>query len=544
MNTGNTQTAGASHRRVRPLALAAALAALTLAVQAQQPEPGTFSTSATPVFAIKGFTVTGENPLGEGETSRVLAPFLRSDATLETLQKATTALETALRVKGYGLHRVSLPPQDVGDTVTLTIVKFVINKIAIEGRSLYDEGNIRRSLPELREGHTPNFRRMAIQTAIANENPNKQVQVGLREADEPDKIDAAITVKESRPWTFGLSLSNAGTPSSGRDRFTVTGGHTNLFNLDHQFVGAYTTSLERMADVKQLGLSYRIPFYALGGVMGISYTRSDVVGNFGAFTSTGAGHTAGLLYTHYMPANGGYRSFVSFALDDKLFSAARINDVTVPGALARRSRPFTLGYNARMESDTAFWGYNFDFAFNTSGGRGNDLLSYVSEDPRVQTTQWKALRGSINYSAPFGGAWLWGVRSQFQYSRDVMISGEQFGLGGLLSVRGTPERPLSGDRGLSASFEVTTPELGEGLRAVGFVDAGALANNSPDGGAKPSSDRIASMGLGLRYAHPSGLSISADYGRIVKGSRVPLAINSAAPQKGDEKLYLNISVRF
>ena len=41
------------------------------------------STPATPVFVIKGFNITGENPLADGDTSRVLAPFLRSDATLD-----------------------------------------------------------------------------------------------------------------------------------------------------------------------------------------------------------------------------------------------------------------------------------------------------------------------------------------------------------------------------------------------------------------------------------------------------------------------------
>ena len=44
------------------------------------------STPATPVFVIKGFNITGENPLADGDTSRVLAPFLRADATLDTLQ--------------------------------------------------------------------------------------------------------------------------------------------------------------------------------------------------------------------------------------------------------------------------------------------------------------------------------------------------------------------------------------------------------------------------------------------------------------------------
>src|SRR5207247_238653 len=147
-----------------------------------------------PHFAIRGFKVTGDNPLGDGETSRVLAPYLRADASIDTLQQAASALEKDLRDKGFGLHRVSLPPQELGETVTLVIVKFTIAKVEIEGRTVSDEGNIRRMLPELREGHTPNFTKLAIETAIANENPNKQVQVGLKESDELDKIDATVTV--------------------------------------------------------------------------------------------------------------------------------------------------------------------------------------------------------------------------------------------------------------------------------------------------------------------------------------------------------------
>jgi len=112
-----------------------------------QAVPAMPAAAAAPVFAIKGFKVTGDNPLGDGETSRVLAPFLRADATMDTLQKATATLEAALRDRGFGLHRVALPPQEVGDQVTLNIVKFTIGKVAIEGRSIYDEANIRRSLP-------------------------------------------------------------------------------------------------------------------------------------------------------------------------------------------------------------------------------------------------------------------------------------------------------------------------------------------------------------------------------------------------------------
>ncbi len=525
------------------LALLALSMAAGAAAFAQAPAAVPMAAPASsPVFTIKGFKVTGDNPLGDGETARVLAPFLRTGASLETLQKATAALEAALREKGFGLHRVALPPQEVGDTVTLNIVKFSIAKVDIEGRSIYDEANVRRALPELREGESPNFKRLAVETAIGNENPNKQVQVGLRESDEPDKIDATITLKEHRPWSFGVGLSNAGAKSSGHDRLTLSGAHTNLFNLDHQFVGAYTTSLERAGDVKQVGLSYKVPLYGLGGVIGASYTRSDVVGDFGTFTSTGAGHTVGASYTAYLPPAGGRRSYVSLGLEDKVFDATVINDVVV--GVDRRSRPVTLGYTARTDSDAATWGYNLELAANTASGRNNDLASYQNEDPRITTVHWKALRGGLSYSAALAQTWIWTVRGQYQYSPDVLIVGEQFGLGGFGSVRGTAiDRPITGDKGVSATLEVSTPELTPGLRLLGFADAGWLGNNSPNGTTKPSTDRIASVGLGLRYAREP-FALSLDYGRLVNSSRVPLAFNSAAPQRGDDRVYLNLSLRF
>ena len=519
----------------------------TVQVQAQTQSPSratapAMAAQATPMFTIKGFSITGENPLADGDTSRVLAPFLRADATLETLQKATSALESALRDKGYALHRVVLPPQEIGANVTLNIVKFVIGSVTVEGNASYSADNIRASLPELVEGIAPNFNKLAVQTAIANESQGKQVQVTLKEGQVADKIDAKIVVKESKPWNFSLGLSNTGSNATGNDRLTLSGGHANVLGRDHQFVGAYTTSLERPADVRQLGLNYRIPFYRAGGVLGLSLTRSDVVGNFGDFSSTGAGETLGLNYNHYLAPRGAYRSFFSFSLDDKLFKASEINGVSVQ--TGRRSRPLTLGYNARVENDTSVWGYSTDLAFNLDSGADNNLAAYLTEDARITTSNWRALRAAGNYLTTFGGGWLWSVRGQFQYSADALISGEQFGLGGASSVRGTGERPIAGDSGLFASTEVSTKELMPGLRVLGFVDAGWLTNNNPNGNPKPSNDSLSSVGLGLRFSSKAGYAVSADYGRIIGGSLLPFVPNSGIPQTGDSKFHINFSARF
>lgn len=533
---------------VRRQTVLALVPALVLAWQAtahaqEAPQATADAVAAkSPSFVIKGFDITGENPLSQGEVSRLLAPYLRVDATIETLQKATQALEAALKDRGYVLHRVALPPQEVGNTVTLNIVKFVIGKVTIEGRTHYSEANIRASLPELAPGTAPNFRTLAVQTAIANESQGKQVQVSLKESEEPDKIDARILLKESRPWNFSVNAANTGSQATGNDRVTLAAGHANVLDLDHQLTLAFTTSMERSSDVKQWGLNYRVPLYRWGGVLGVSHTQSDVLGDFGAFKSTGAGQTTGLNYSHYLPPVGGFRSYASVGIDDKQFNVTQINGMPLAGQVVRRSLPLTLGYNARVESDTTFWGYNVDLAVNLPGGSGNDLTAYRTEDTRITTANWSALRGGANYAAGLGGGWLWGVRGQFQFSSDALIAGEQFGIGGASSVRGTGERPISGDSGVALLTEITTPELYTGWRGVVFVDAGWLGNNNPNVN-KPASDSLASAGLGLRYAI-SGVVVSADYGRVVAGSTLPVATGAVVPRSGDDKLHVNLTARF
>jgi hemolysin activation/secretion protein len=315
-----------------------------------------------------------------------------------------------------------------------------------------------------------------------------------------------------------------------------------VLDRDQQFVGAYTTSVERPGDVRQLGLNYRIPLYAQAGVLSLSHTRSDVVGSFGTFNSSGAGQTLGLTYSHYLPPVGGYRSYLSAGVDDKVFDATLINGTALVGQSPRRSRPLSLGYSAARESDTSVWGYTAEVLINLPGGGGNSLADYRSEDPRITQNRWKLLRGSANYSAAVARGWNWSARTQFQFSGDALISGEQLGLGGTASVRGTEERPLSGDKGLTFALELSSPQW-SGLRGIFFLDSGWLANVVSNGSSKPASDHVASLGMGLRYASRH-VSVVADWGHVVQGSGVPLLVNTSSPKSGDEKLHVNVTTRF
>lgn len=169
--------------------------------------------------------------------------------------------------------------------------------------------------------------------------------------------------------------------------------------------------------------------------------------------------------------------------------------------------------------------------------------AYQSEDARIRTAAFRVLRANANYLGALPGGWLWSLRGQVQYSPDALISGEQFGIGGAGSIRGTSERPITGDKGLLAQLELTTPVLAPGLRMVGFVEMGWLRNNNPNATNKPPSDQLAGAGLGLRYALGT-LELSADWGRILNGSVLSGAANPTLPKTGDNKFHLNLTERF
>lgn len=498
-----------------------------------------------PSFRIRGFELTGDIPLPAEETTRILAPYISSQATIDTLQQASAALEKALKDRGYVLHRVVLPPQEVGDKVALTVVKFVIGRVVIEGAQYTTEQNIRASIPALQEGEAPSFKAMAVQMAIANENPSKQMQVSLKESEEPDRIDAKVMVHDSPALTGSLNANNTGTHATGNDRVTVALNHNNVQGHDHQLGVALTSSMERSDAVRQLGMNYKVPLYRQGAVVGLAYTYSDVMGTFGAFQSTGAGQTLGGNYSHYFEPVGGLRSYLTLGLDYKLYNAAKVNGMVVAGQVDRVSTPLTVGYTLRKESDAAVWSVGLEWASHGGGGTGARLSDYQSEDGRIQSANWNAVRMNANYLGVLPKGWMWAVRAQVQYSADALISGEQFGLGGASSIRGTTERVISGDSGAQVSVEVQTPELVPGLRLLGFADGGSLSNNNAAASTalKPASDQLGSVGLGLRW-NTKTYSVVADYARIVTGARQPLGGNNLLPKEGDDKIHVNVTARF
>jgi hemolysin activation/secretion protein len=544
---------------------AAVLAILGLGLGHSASAQEAFPTPPPIAFTAERFEVTGENPLNDEQTRDVLAGFLGPQEGLDGLVAAAEALTRALREAGFPFHQALVPGQTVeGGVIRLEVLAAKLGEVRIRGNEAYDDGNIRRTVPALAEGETPETRRLSRSLALANQHPTRQVTLTFEQSPDAGAVDAVLDVQEQRTWTAFSSFNNIGTARNpagggiGRSRLTVGGQYTNFFNLDHIGTASYTFSPEDVEAVQQVSLGYRIPFYRTGTVINLSHIRSDVDtgpvptvtpgGAPGTFLVSGAGRFTGLLATQSLPSVGAYRQTASIGLDDRLFTSDLQNLALTVGDV--RSRPVTIGYQGSFRAPTWTALFSISHSRNIVGGADNDNRAYAdslfvgnadliaagtTSALGVPRAGWDAFRasGSASLALPRGFE-LQGI-FEGQYADQALIAGERFGVGGFASVRGFEERAATGDSGVRLTGELYSPRLPYNLRALWFMDSGFTALEEPAAGTVPS-QTLVSTGFGLRWNWGNQISLAADYGLALRGTR--------GSSGGGYKTHITLGLRY
>ncbi len=473
---------------------------------------------AAALFTIDRFEVVGEHPLSESETNAILEPFLGPQETISGVENAAAALEKRIKASGSYFHRVIVPPQRATEGIfKLEVISFAVEEISIEGNEHFDETNILRSLSALQQGQAPNSLEIARSLQLSNLHSARRVAVFMREGEGGGHLAAQVKVRDSKPSVFFGSMSNTGDERTGYSRVSMGFQHSNLFNRDHALTLSYTTSPENLSGVKQYGLFYRLPIYRIGGELSGYYTHSDVdQGRIAdAFDVSGAGDFGGLSYKHILRPRGNYSHTISMSIDDRLFE----NNTLFAGqplGVDVRSRPLAFQYSGRFESGANRGSFYIQRSMNLRSGKHNNDLAY-SANRFGADERWATLRfgGDVNYALPRD--WVFKGRFRGQYSSDLLISGEQFGLGGSQSIRGFEERELSSDKGVQASAEIYTPPLIFNTQLLAFLDAGLL---TPSGGdtSGEGGEALASIGAGMRWFWRGHIGVSFDAAYVLEGN--------------------------
>ena len=500
-------------------------------------------------FNVERFEVIGDNPIGT-RANAILAPFVGEQYGLEGLSAARDALEQAIINSGFNFHRVSLPPQDLFEgSVTLKVSSFAIGNIVVEGNKFFNRENILRTVPELVSGGTPNTQELSRSLRIANSHASKSTVLRFKEGTENDSIDAVLAVKDRNPQVFFVTLDNTGSEKTEVYRSTFGYQNGNLFNKDHALTATFTTAPEDTDTTAQFGLNYRIPMYRHGASLDLLFSDSDSAGSIGgesgqsvapgtpvgeALEITGKGTVVGAVYNRPMLTDSSYKHQWSLGLQHKTF-----NNQSGFGFIDYEvlSVPLELGYRFNRQTP----GSNFSGSLSLIQEIGDDNKEYDSDRPEGESG-WSALRYSLTYDHLISEEWLFHFGLSGQSSSNLLISGEQFGVGGAGTLRGFEERSVTGDSGYQFSLELWMPPVTSyKLRFSVFAD---FAHTEFNDGNTPGNEGVAydldSAGVSMFWSWRENLSVALDYGVIGKGGGPDTSIN----RDGDDKLHMSLVYRF
>lgn len=481
------------------------------------------------LFEIKRYFVEGNTLLDPLRIDRELAAFAGRNRDFGTVQQALEALEKLYADAGYSTVHVILPEQELDTGEILFDVKEGrLTGVVVQGNKHFSEENIRRSVTTLAQGRTPNINEMSDNLRLINEHPAKQATVVMRAGEKDGDVDAVVRVTDQPAARYALSLDNTGNAETGTDRIAFAAQYSNLFDRDHILSFQYVTAPDKHArQVAIFGLGYRIPFYDLNASFDAFYGSSNVdsgqvTTSVGNFLIAGSGEVFSFRYNQNLPKRGEWEHKLSLGMDVRYYQASvrstgsttnLVPDITV--------NPVSLTYQGlRRRSDSELSGY-FSIVHNLPGGSDGNDAAFQKAGARPGANALYALyRYGFNWVTAMASDWQVRVNFSGQHTRQMLVSGEQFGIGGADSVRGYRERAISNDKGHRGTIELYTPDWGNKVyddlrvRALAFYDFGRVERVHPLPKEIPAQG-AGSVGVGLRGSLGKNLNFRLDAAEVV-----------------------------
>ena len=497
-------------------------------------------------FEITRFVVEGNTLLKESAVNSTLARFSGTHRGFEDIEHAVEALQKLYRARGFNLVKVTLPEQELnGGVVRLKVVETRLGKVTVAGNVHHSEANIRRSLPALSEGAMPNTDALSENLRIANENPSKQATLQLQGSAQPAAVDAVVHVVDEKPWMAAVTFDNSGLDTTGRNQVTAQYQNFDLWGLDHVLSLQYTTATEDPHKVNVYGAGYHIPFYGLSDSLDVYGSYSTIrAGSVAAglvdLQVSGAGTVYGAHLNHDFARMGLYDSQLSLAFDHKAYR----NDVDYAGTQLSGDvtvAPVSASYVGRWALSSNSANFYLTGVHNVPGGSQGSEEDFTAARAGA-TRNYALLRYGAGYIRTLGEGWQLRLSVNGQWTRDALVPGEQFGVGGAASARGLQERDLSDDKGITANAELHTPNLCanfSGGRArcdlLTFFDDGHLSRNDALPG-EPTRLLVDSAGAGFRLNVGRNLMAQLDYGHVLSATE--------PAEKGDQRLHALLTAAF
>jgi hemolysin activation/secretion protein len=375
--------------------------------------------------------------------------------------------------------------------------------------------------------------------------------VVFQPGEKKGQVEALVAVQEQPITRWTLGLDNSGNEATGNYRTSLAFQHANVNDADAVLGLRLLTSPTDPERVSIVSATYRVPLYAQKVFWEWSALSSNTVNApnqtpAGELRFSGQGNSFGGRALWTLPSLSEFKQQASIGLESRQYkNTCTLGSFGTAGCGSAAASvdvfPLTLGYALQQSgvmSATLQWIGNMQVDNAGNSGAYNAARAGAVSD-------YQLMRFNSLGRLPLGRALELSWRADAQWSQQALVSAEQFGVGGASSVRGYPERVLSGDSGALVSLEFDMP-LGQdaatggadtSMQLSGYLDAAMVRNER---------DTACLAGLSNCSLWGSGMGLAIRYGKHLT-SRMDLAragqmVNTT--QAGDWRLHFSVNYQY
>ncbi|OAM90178.1 ShlB/FhaC/HecB family hemolysin secretion/activation protein [Termitidicoccus mucosus] len=450
------------------------------------------------------YEVRGVHQLAAGEVEAALYPYLGEARTPGDVEGARLALEKLYQEKGYQTVAVRVPQQEVRNrTVVIEVTEGRVGRLRVKGSRYFDLERIKEQAPSIAEGEVPDFAAVTRNIVALNQHPDRRVTPSLRAGVVPGTVDIDLTVEDNLPLHGSLELNNRHSANTKPLRLNGSVSYGNLWQKEHTLGLSFQLAPQRLDDAEVYSAYYLAPIPDTPVKLLVQGVKQDSdVSSLGTFAVTGRGEIAGVQAIIALPGTERFVHSLTAGADYKHFDELlRVTGLEGGTQTPITYYPMAVNYALTLIEPKGLTQINAGLNFHLRGLGGSPR---EFDDKRYGSGgSYLYFRGDVSHTRELAGGWQVFGKVQGQLSSRPLISSEQFGAGGLGSVRGYLESEVMGDNAIAASLEVRTPALTLG----GMLDewrwyvfgewAGAVLRD-----ALPDQDwrfEIASLGAGTNF---------------------------------------------
>ena len=514
-------------------------------------------------FELLGAIDRESQGLRVGDLNAMLAGHVRQQPpdgfTVNQLQSVADELTLYYRERGFFIAQAIVPAQEVRDgVVTLRILEGSLGDVRVEGNTFYKEKVVERPFAKLR-GEPVTQESVEQALLDVQDFPGLTVFGTFMRGTELGSTDLVVKVREEDRFYVTPSVDNYGSEFTGEYRAVLDFTANNLFGTADQ-LNAYVLQTLEPDNGTYGGASLRFPFGRNAIGFGGSINQFDV-GGLEAVSAVGVEGEVEQ-FDAYWDRTFANRRF--FGLDARLGVAMKNATTEIPGfepgetiviaedklavaslvvnafSASRKGRGFYVG------SFTVDIGMPDRLASMDGSGDGNS--SRIGGDGERAGGSFEKYKFDFQHLRRLNDNNSLLLRVDGQYTNDILVSLEQYSIGGPQNVRAYPVAEALADIGTSATLEwiINAPGFadrptrgnrtwGEIFRASLYLDYAYGKLNNPRSSEEPTVD-YSGYGLGLQFNVPGKA-----YARVDVAS--PIGSRDASNDR-DPQYYFRMSYTF